>query len=612
MPAAEAALAAHEQGKFWEMHDKIFANQRELSAEAYEKYAKELGLNLEKFKAAISTGKFKAQIQAEQAEAARFGARGTPAFFINGRYLSGAQPFDSFKAIVDQEIAAANQAIKAGVAPNQVYAALMKSAKTGEPQVALPAQAAAAQPERKAPPPETTVYKVPVGGSPQKGPSTALVTIIEFSDFQCPFCSRVGGTIDQVEKEYGAKVRIVWKNNPLPFHDNATPAAEASLAAHEQQKFWPMHDLLFKNQQALDRPSLEKYAAELGLNAGKFKAALDSHKFKASIEADMALAAQVGARGTPSFMINGKPLRGAQPFPAFKAAIDAALVDAEAALKRGVKPADLYNELTKGGLEKAAAPAAPPGQPSDAVVYKALVGDAPVKGAKNAKVTIVEFSDFQCPFCSRVELTVDQVVKAFPNDVRVAFKQLPLPFHDKAQLAAEATLAAKEQGKFWEMHATLFKNQQALDRPSLDKYAAELGLNMAKFKAALDGGKFTQKVKDEMAEGNKIGARGTPSFFINGKSFVGAQPFESFKAKIEEEIKNADNLTAAKHVTGTKIYDELMKDAKDTVAAAPAAAPAPGGDDVKAAEVIKVDPGNGPSKGPKNAPVVIVALSDFQ
>ena len=109
-----------------------------------------------------------------------------------------------------------------------------------------------------------------------------------------------------------------------------------------------------------------------------------------------------------------------------------------------------------------------------------------MKGPASAKVTVVAFSDFQCPFCSRAVPVLKQIEDEYKGKVKIAFKQLPLPFHDKAHLAAEAALAANEQGKFWQMHDKLFANQQALDRPSLEKYAEELGLNMAKFKAALD------------------------------------------------------------------------------------------------------------------------------
>ena len=108
-----------------------------------------------------------------------------------------------------------------------------------------------------------------------------------FSDFQCPFCTRVEPTLTQLEKQYQGKVRTVWKNYPLPFHNNAEPAAQAAMAAQAQGKFWQMHDKLFTNQQALDRPSLEKYAQELGLDMAKFKADLDSGKYKDAVQAEM-------------------------------------------------------------------------------------------------------------------------------------------------------------------------------------------------------------------------------------------------------------------------------------------------------------------------------------
>jgi protein-disulfide isomerase len=166
------------------------------------------------------------------------------------------------------------------------------------------------------------------GNAPMKGPASAPVTIIAFSDFQCPFCSRVVPTLKQIEDTYKGKVRIAFRNLPLPFHDKAQGAAEASLAANEQGKFWPYHDKLFENQQQLDRPSLEKYAQELGLNMAKFKAALDSGKFKDQVQKDAQQGASVGITGTPSFVVNGELVVGAQPFDAFKTKIDAALAKA--------------------------------------------------------------------------------------------------------------------------------------------------------------------------------------------------------------------------------------------------------------------------------------------
>jgi protein-disulfide isomerase len=609
-PAAELASAAAEKGKFWELHDLMFKNQQQLDRPALEKYAKEVGLDDGKIKEALDQTKWAAQIKADQDEAAKFGARGTPAFFINGRPLSGAQPFDAFKKVIDEELAAADKAIKAGVSATQVYDALTRNAKTAA--AAPPQQPQQPRPAEADP---NTVYKLPVGNSPVKGSANAKVTIIQFSDFQCPFCSRVEPTLTDLEKDYGKDVRVVWKNNPLPFHPNAMPAAEAAMAAAEQGKFWEMHAKLFGDQQHLDPQTYEKYATELGLNMGRYKAAIEGHKFQQQIKDDQALAEKFGARGTPSFFINGHPLRGAQPKEAFKQVIDKEIENANAMIKKGVKPSELYTELMKNAKDKVEAGPAPaqpqrPGEPDQNTVYKALVGDAPIKGPKTAKVTIVEFSDFQCPFCGRVEPTVTKILEAYPKDVRVAFKQLPLPFHNNAHAAAEAALAAKAQGKFWEMHAKMFGNQQALDRPSLEKYAQEIGLDVGKFKSDLDSGKWKQKVDAELAEGNKIGARGTPSFFINGKPFVGAQPFEAFKAKVDSELAVADALIK-KGTPVAHVYDELMKTAKTEVAAAPAAPPG-GGAPPADTTVYKVDPGSAPVMGPKDAPVTIVEFSDFQ
>jgi protein-disulfide isomerase len=125
--------------------------------------------------------------------------------------------------------------------------------------------------------------------------------------------------------EYPNQLKVVFKHYPLNFHKNAHLAAQASMAAHEQGKFWEYHDILFQNQRALTRPDLERYAEQLGLNMGQFRAALDTQKFKARVDQDMADAEKGGVNGTPHFLINGKDLSGAQPIDSFKAIIDEAL-----------------------------------------------------------------------------------------------------------------------------------------------------------------------------------------------------------------------------------------------------------------------------------------------
>ena len=527
--ASEASLAAHEQGKFWEMHDKLFENQKALTRPDLDRFAGEIGLDMSKFKADLDGNVFKKVVDADMAISAQFGVQGTPNFFINGRKLVGAQPWDAFKKIIDEEITKTEILLKAGTPLADIYA---KVTENGLSKAAAPAPR-----DRGEAPNDTTVYKVPVAAEDAvKGPADALVTIVEFSEFQCPFCSRVLPTTKQIFDTYGKDVRVIFKHAPLPFHADAPLASEAALAAGAQGKFWEYHDVLFANQKDLKRESLDKFAGQVGLNMGKFKADLDSNKFKAQVERDKALATSIGAGGTPNFYVNGRNLVGAQPFEAFKKIIDEELVKAKALVAKGTARSAVYAELTKNGAtSKAAGPSRP--AEDDTKVYDIKVGsNDPFKGGKKAAVTIIEFSDFECPFCSRVNPTMKQIEDAYGDKVRVVFKQNPLSFHKNAPLAAEATLAAHEQGKFWQMHDALFANQKALTRPDLDKYAQEIGLNMDKFKAALDTNKFKPQVEADMAVAKELGATGTPSFFVNGRKLRGAQPFESFKKLIDEAL----------------------------------------------------------------------------
>ena len=158
--------------------------------------------------------------------------------------------------------------------------------------------------------------------APAKGPANAPIEIIEFSDFQCPYCLRANPTVKQVLDTYGDKVRFVYRNYPLGNHPNAWPAAEAAQCANEQGKFWEYHDRLFANSAKLSDTDLKQSAAEMGLDAARFNACLDGHKYKSVIEADVKAADAAGVSGTPAFFINGRILSGAQPFEAFKRIID--------------------------------------------------------------------------------------------------------------------------------------------------------------------------------------------------------------------------------------------------------------------------------------------------
>jgi protein-disulfide isomerase len=606
--AAEAAVAAEAQGKFWEMHDKMFANQGALDRAGLEKDAQEIGLDMNKFKTALDTHAGKTRVDADLAAGKQIGVQGTPNFYIDGRNVQGAQPYEEFKKVIDDEISRADKLIAKGTPTNMLYATFMKGAK------ASPGAAAGAG---KGPGAGTEVYKIAVGDAPTRGSNQPKVTVIEFSDFQCPYCGRAAGTVDTLLKSYSNDVEVAYKHNPLPFHPNAMPAALASEAARAQGKFWEMHDKLFAGQANLDRPTLDKFAQEIGLNMAKYKESMDKEQGKDRIKRDMADAEKFGARGTPNFFINGRNLRGAQPIEAFKGVIDEEIKKADAKIAAGTPRGMVYAALTQNGLDKAAAPPPAPARGGEAdpnTRYRAEIKGAPMKGAKDAPVTIVQWSDFQCPFCSKVEPTVSKVMEDYKGKVRVVWHDLPLPFHPNALPSAIAARAAGEQGKFWEMHDKLFADQAHEDRATFEKYAQELGLNMGKFKAALDAQKGKEAIEADSAAGGKIGAHGTPAFFVNGKFLSGAQPYEVFKGKIDEELKIADSMIA-KGTPKSKIYDALMKDAKTEVPAA-AAAPAQAQGAEKTPDqdttVYKVSAAGGPAKGSKNAPLQVVIFSDFQ
>jgi len=157
---------------------------------------------------------------------------------------------------------------------------------------------------------------------PATGPATAPVTIVEFSDFQCTFCSRLTPSLQEVEKKYGDKVRLVFRQYPLPFHQNAQKAAEASLCANDQGKFWQLHDAMFSNQNALGVDQLKAKAAELGLNADTFNKCLDSGAKAAAIQADQKDGQAAGVNGTPAMFINGRFINGAVPVDQITTVID--------------------------------------------------------------------------------------------------------------------------------------------------------------------------------------------------------------------------------------------------------------------------------------------------
>jgi protein-disulfide isomerase len=176
-------------------------------------------------------------------------------------------------------------------------------------------------------------------------------------------------------------------------------------------------------------------------------------------------------------------------------------------------------------------------QPPPVVRIQVSIGGAPIRGAADAPVTIVEFTDFQCPFCSRAQATLKQLLERYPGKVKLVYRDFPLDSaHPQARRAAEAARCAHDQGKFWDYHDVLFSHFPQASPDDLKEYAGQVGLDLMEFERCLSGGVHKATVQRDMEEGTRLGVTGTPAFFINGRSLPGAQPIENFLRVIEEEL----------------------------------------------------------------------------
>ena len=388
-------------------------------------------------------------------------------------------------------------------------------------------------------------------GSPSIGPSDAKVTLIVSTDFECPYCSRLAPTLDALHARYPTALRVVFKNNPLAFHKRAMPAAKAAMAAHLQGKFWPYHDRVFATQKLLSDADLERHAIQVGLDVDRWRQDMESPAVMAKILHDQATMVGHGARGTPTTFINGKKLAGARPLEAFLPEIDGAILDADNELSRGTPRDHLHEALAvrhlsesfvtsviEGGTPPPPAPVeARPERPEPPayIEIQAHPDDAFV-GPVDAPVVLIVFSNYQCPFCGRISTTFKELLAAYPTQLKIVFKHNPFPFHKFARPAAIASLAAHAQGKFWAYHDLLFANHRAIAAPDLQRYAQGLGLDMHAFNAHIASGVGDAQIVRDQALAEEVGARGTPTSFVNGFRISGAQPPENFKALIDKEL----------------------------------------------------------------------------
>ncbi|MGH9866918.1 MAG: DsbA family protein [Candidatus Polarisedimenticolia bacterium] len=392
-------------------------------------------------------------------------------------------------------------------------------------------QAAAAPQQPAAPATPTKPVTISMDNAQVQGNAKAKATLVEFADYQCPYCVRAVDVVKQLQAKYPNDLKYVYKQFPLTsIHKFAEPASRAGLAAARQGKFWQMHEKLFQNSRALDDASLKKYAGELGLDAAKFANDFADPAIAKMVQADLTEGGSLGVGGTPTFFVNGVQVPSWDVNTLSKMidmAISGGDVAAAAAEARGVieqQQAAQRDAQRKQQEEMAKR------------VVDIDVKGAPMKGDPKAPVTIVEFADYQCPYCASAQPLIKQVMEAYPGKVRFVYKHFPLvSIHPNARPAAMAAVEAMQQGKFWEMHDLLYQNYSKLDRASLTTIAQQAGLDMAKFEKSMQSESHGPAVDKDMADSQSAGVNSTPTFFINGKRVMN-RSYDVFKKMIDEAL----------------------------------------------------------------------------
>lgn len=514
--ASNAARCAGEHGAaaYWTMHDRLFDTLGEWSVPnpipMFIEYAADIiGVDVEAFTTCANEDRYTDEIKADEQRGRQNGITGTPGFLINGELLSGAQPY-------------------------QAFAQAVNLAMGGESIIPEPEEIDVPEPQAI-----TLTSKIAFA----MGDPDAKVRITEFSDLQCPYCARyTAETFPSLLTEHIETGRVYYEFRDLPLdqiHPLARVAAVAARCAGEQDKYLELHDLLFARQGAwglTEDPSdtFATYATELGLDATVFTTCLTSGKFDQAIEDNFQEAMKYQIGSTPYFVVNGFPvLRGAQPFENFENVIK--MVE-EDRLVDEIK-ASVRRQMEAQQQQQAAQPTPTP-VPNAGVIPE---GTSFILGEPDAPITIVEYTDYQCPFCQRHFSQTFPQIKANYIDqglVRYVFKDFPLDFHPEADEAAVAAHCAQEQNLFLEMHTALFEDTQRWGgQPDVygifTAIATEIGADGDAFIECVGRGEYEAKVSADLGEGSSYGVRGTPAFFINGEFVNGAQPYTVFASLID-------------------------------------------------------------------------------
>jgi protein-disulfide isomerase len=389
--------------------------------------------------------------------------------------------------------------------------------------------------------------------APVWGDRGALVTILWFGDLECPHTRNAYRVIEAVQRAFSGEVRVVWRHRPLSIHKNAKDAARVLAGIRRElgdAAFWRFVAAVSADARDADRPRLEQWAERAGAEPIRVTAWLASRDTESEVARDLELAGTFDVRATPTFFVNGVRVDGNRSFDDLKAVVQKELAASRGLASlgnaKGIYATRVRKNLTGLGADVAARTCPP-------------VGTSPARGAADALVTIVEFSDFECSFCKQAQPTLETLSTRFGGDVRLVWKNFPLSMHPRAVPAAHFALEARARGgdaSFWKVHDLLFADQKNLDDEGLEAIAKKAGLDGEQLLAAVARGAHKAAIAADMEQGKRLGVRGTPTFFVNGRQIAGALPLDKFQAVVSEELDVARRLVKS-GTARTRVYDAV-------------------------------------------------------
>lgn len=565
--AAELLTAVHQiagKEKFWRVtHRSLTEGVSKKERLAY-LIAGE-GLDGGALDAHIANGEPGRAVRANNKLAKTLRVEGLPTFYINGLRINGAQPEALFIDVVEGQLRKAEQLLTDGAAPEAVYPRLVAkqigqvapSSTTGEKnapreqghascsQVHVRAGDPVPQVQKQEKDPrrqyltyfikeksETVlsrrwsdeVYQIPIfQDDPWRGAKTPLVTIVQFSDLQCPYSRMVEKTLDKLLAHHGEDLRIVWKDNPLAMHPQAKRAAAVARFVYQmtgRQKFWNSLDFVrgWGMGYGGGRRPLEKHLKDAGLSWQGATNYEQNASFVRKLEQSQDLALGFGATSTPHFFVNGKRLAGAVVYQHFAALIDAELSAARKLVDAGVSRSKLYDTIMRDAEPlprfKTIKVAPPP-------------ADAPWIGAENPKIIAQLWTNFECPGAADLHADVIEKLKR-ESDVRIVLRHLPLSF-ERFQLAAEAAYEVflqKGNKEYWLFHKMLFAQMRygRLDRTSVEILADKHGVDLSKLREALNTRKHRARIEADVQAALEAGITQSPSLVVSDLLVPGSNP----------------------------------------------------------------------------------------